>query len=184
MSEESTQEGTQEQQSQTETQSESGRPQAELDLIAENKKYRQRAQDAEKGNKERDDAAEALKNKRLEEEGKLKELNESLTTANAALKTKADEWDADKAVQKEQLLESLPEDKRDAYKDFSLTDLRIVTKDLVTTPKKVVVNDGAPGSVNMTDKEQQIAKITQDFSDNKIKTLSEYNRQLAAVRAS
>jgi hypothetical protein len=158
-----------------------GKSEAELALIKESQKYRGRAQEAEKELAELQDANKKAELDRLEEEGKIKEKNVLLTTDNEALKTKAGEWDSYKESRKQELLETLPEDKRESYKGFSLEQLEIVAKDLKTQPK-VEVNTQTPGSLNMTDTEKAIQELTQQFSESKI-THPQYQAGLAKLRA-
>ena len=158
-----------------------GKSEAELTAIKESQKYRGRAQEAEKELAEIKDAQKKAELDRLEEEGKIKEKNTLLTQDNEALKTKADEWDSYKESRKQELLETLPEDKREAYKDFSLEQLEIVAKDLQIKPK-VEVNTQTPGSLNMTDTEKAVQELTQQFSEAKI-SYPQYQESLTKLRA-
>lgn len=144
-----------------------GKSEAELAAIAESKKYRERAQKAEAENASMLEAQKQADLDALEAAGKFKEKNELLTKDNEALKVRAGEWDAYKDSRKEELLESLPEDKRESYKAFTLEQLEIVTKDLaIETPVKPSKN--APGSPTMTDSDKALDALTQQFQKGDI----------------
>ena len=158
-----------------------GKSEAELTAIKESQKYRGRAQAAEQELTKLQDANKKAELDRLEEEGKITEKNVLLTKDNEALKTKADEWDSYRESRKRELLETLPEDKREAYKDFSLEQLEIVAKDLKIQPK-VEVNTQTPGSLNMTDTEKAVQELSQKFNEAKI-TYPQYQESLSKLRA-
>lgn len=181
MPDENAETGDQEQEAQADEQEQSGVTDKERSLMAEAKKYRLQRSEAQTELAKLQDANKKAELEALETAGEFKEKNELLTADNERLTAIEKEWSADKEAQKEELLESLPEDKREAYKDFSLTQLRIVAKDLKIQPK-VEVNTQTPGSPNMTDTQKAIQELTQQFSESQI-THSQYKESLTKLRA-
>lgn len=145
---------------------------ADQALIAENKKYRERAQKAEADLKQRDDDAEKVRLETLKADGELGKLNEALTeklTISEAANTDYAEkfkviQDAEDVDRKE-LMDSLPEEKRALYEGTTLpmANLRKIVADVTGAPIPGVSEgrpSGAEGEippyrVDMTDAEKK-----------------------------
>ena len=95
-------------------------------LVAESKKYRLRAQDAEK---ERDDLKAQIAEKEnldLKAKEEFKTLSEKQEAELSELRPYRDKFEAIEASTREELLLKLPEDKRDEFKSESINTLRSV----------------------------------------------------------
>ena len=102
-------------------------------LIAESKKYRERAQKAEKATAELQAKQEAATKAQLEEQNKYKELYEGEQTKVADLQPQAEAWSAYNTVKRQSLLEELPEDDRELYGKLDLMDLEAHVKRFLST---------------------------------------------------
>ena len=97
------------------------------ELIAESKKYRKRAQDAENR------LAKLEKNLAKAEEAKLKEkedfkaLYEQVSSKNETLAANAEKWGKYEEAKRSSLLESHPEDERESLSKLDLETLEYVT---------------------------------------------------------
>jgi len=121
------------------------------ELTAEASKYHKRAQTAEQVNSDREAELETAKTAKLIEDGKLKELNESLTSDLDKYKSdiegykgKAELYDADQVSQRDALIAKLPEDERDELKDLPLLALKAVVKRIETKPPPKIDEQGRP----------------------------------------
>ena len=89
-------------------------------LVAESKKYRLRAQDAEK---ERDvlkvEIAD-MKNQELKDKEDYKTLSEKQSAELAEVSPYKEKYEAEMQLQKDELLVKIPENKRDEFKDESV----------------------------------------------------------------
>lgn len=110
-------------------------------LIVENQKYRKRAQEAEASLAKLNADSETVRQARLKEEGRLAELNteheatiETLTAENAAFTEKFKVIAEAEAKEVEDLLGTLPEEKRVLYAGVSLPNLRQLVADATGTP--------------------------------------------------
>ena len=101
--------------------------------IAESKKYRKRAQDAETR------LAKLEKNLAKAEESKLKEkedfkaLYEQVSSKNESLTANADKWGKYEETKRASLLENHPEDERESLSKLDLETLEYVTNKINTT---------------------------------------------------
>jgi len=98
----------------------------ESEYIAESKKYRLRAQDAEK---ERDDLKAQIAeqdNLKLKANEEFKTLSEKQEAELSELRPYRDKFEAIEASTREELLLKLPEDKREEFKSESINTLRSV----------------------------------------------------------
>ena len=143
------------------------RPEADLALIAESKKYRERAQKAEATLAKQESERKAADEKALEDQGKFKELNANLTLERDALKIEADEYTAYKEGRKKELLEQLPEEDREDFGDFSMAQLEKVVKKFKSEKRPKVV-DGSPGTFTITDQSKALVELTKKLNTAEI----------------
>tara|TARA_Y100001963_G_scaffold159868_1_gene265851 strand:- start:12244 stop:12780 length:537 start_codon:yes stop_codon:yes gene_type:complete len=125
------------------------------------KKQRQRAQEAERKYNELAAKMEEQKNAQLAEQGKYKEMYEDLKTKATAWENDSNEYRKFVDSEKSNLLESLPEDDRDDFKDLSLTQLKKIVSKVQTKPEKPSVVRGDVGTnieMNKTFKEMTEAE--------------------------
>ena len=144
-----------------------GKSEADLALIAESKKYRERAQKAEAKSAKQESTRKVADEKALEDEGKFKELNANLTRERDALKVEADEYSAYKEGRKKELLEQLPEEDREDFGDFSMAQLEKVVKKFKSETRPKVV-DGQPGVFKITDQSKALVELTQKLNTAEI----------------
>ena len=149
------------------TEVKTGKSDAELALIAESKKYRVRAQEAEATLAKQESERKAADEKAREDEGKFKELNANLTKERDALKIEADEYTAYKEGRKKELLEQLPEEDREDFGDFSMAQLEKVVKKFKSETRPKVV-DGQPGTFTITDQSKALVELTQRMNKGEI----------------
>ena len=96
----------------------------DVGLVAESKKYRLRAQDAEKERDALKAKIEEIDNLKLKENEEFKTLSEKQESVISELKGYKEKYlDIEKST-KEELLLKLPEDRRDDFKDESVKTLR------------------------------------------------------------
>ena len=88
------------------------------DLIAESKKYRQRAQTAEAELKELKEKQKLQEQQQLEEKEEFKTLYESVKTENEALKPKVEMFEMQEKQRREHLLSQLSEEEQEIYTDL------------------------------------------------------------------
>ena len=144
-----------------------GKSEADLTLIAESKKYRERAQKAEATLAKQESERKAADEKALEDQGKFKELNANLTLERDALKVEADEYTAYKEGRKKELLEQLPEEDREDFGDFSMAQLEKVVKKFKSETRPKVV-DGSPGTFTITDQSKAMVELTKKLNTAEI----------------
>ena len=107
---------------------------AQNEYIAESKKYRKRAQDAES------ELAKVKKQIAQQEEAKLKEkedfktLYEKLSAENEKLSSTAEKWNTYESNKRNSLLESHPEEERESLSKLDLETLEYVTNKIKTKP--------------------------------------------------
>ena len=82
--------------------------------------------------------------KKLEEEGKFKELNEKLAKERDVYKVQAEQWNQYQEVRRKALIEKIPEEDREIYDELSLSKLE---KAVEKFNKNVKVNVASPGGV-------------------------------------
>ena len=96
-------------------------------LIAESKKYRKRAQDAEARLAELEAKMDKEEELKMIAEGKKDELIEKYQNDNKTLLSKANRWDSYEESRRQSLLEQHPEDDRATLVDLPLNTLEYVT---------------------------------------------------------
>jgi len=123
-----------------------GNPDKSAEYLADAKKYRGRAQEAEAKLAEIEKAQEAQRTADLEAKGQWDTLKTEMEQKIDTLTSKASEWDTYQQTKRTALVEKLPEDKREVYSDLPLDKLENLVQDLTTIkPGTVPVNTaGAP----------------------------------------
>ena len=103
---------------------------AQSEHIAESKKYRKRAQDAESQLAKLNKQLEAQENTKLKEKEEFKTLAEKLEAENTSLNSYKEKYDSLVEQRKTALLEKLPEDKREQFKNKELDVLEFMVSEL------------------------------------------------------
>jgi thymidylate synthase len=103
---------------------------AQNEYIAESKKYRKRAQEAESKLAELNKQLEAQENAKLKEKEEFKTLAEKLEAENTSLNDYKQRYESIVEQRKSALLEQLPEDKREHFKDKELDVLEFMVSEL------------------------------------------------------
>lgn len=99
-------------------------------LIAESKKYRKRAQDAEARIAQLEAKFNEQENAKLKEQEEFKELAEKLESELNKTTPYKEKFEAMEKKSKEKLLQMLPESKRDEFKDKDLDVLEFMVENL------------------------------------------------------
>ena len=105
---------------------------AQNEYIAESKKYRKRAQDAESQLGELQKQIEAQENKKLEEEKQFQELANKYKSERDEYSSYKDKYEGIVEQRRNVLLERLPEDKRETFKNKDLDVLEFMVSELKT----------------------------------------------------
>ena len=92
--------------------------------VAESKKYRLRAQDAEKERDVLKAEIADMKNQELKDKEDYKTLSEKQSAELAEVSPYKEKYEAEMQLQKDELLVKIPENKRDEFKDESVKTLR------------------------------------------------------------
>ena len=113
---------------------------AQSEHIAESKKYRKRAQEAENKLAELEKKLESQENLKLKEKEEFKTLYEKVSLENENLSKKAAKWQTYEENRKTSLLEQLPKDKREQFlnKDLETLELVVSTITKQTAPEPQV----------------------------------------------
>ena len=101
--------------------------------IAESKKYRKRAQDAEAKLKEYQDKFTQVEEAKLKEKEDFKALYEKVSSENSNLTSSAEKWTNHEKTRRTSLLEKHPEDDREQLSKLDLDTLEFVTKKINNT---------------------------------------------------
>jgi len=123
----------------TETVSEGTTPQTPTEtpdvgsLIAESKKYRQRSQDAEAQLAKLQAKLEQQENAKLKEKEDFKELAEKFESQVNDLSPYKEKYESMVNTRKQKLLERLPEDKRETFKNKDLDVLEFMAENINST---------------------------------------------------
>jgi len=96
-------------------------------LIAESKKYRKRAQDAEARIAEMEKKMAKAEESKLKEKEDFKTLYEKVASENETLSSVADKWTKYEETRRASLLEKHPEDERESLANLPLDTLEFVT---------------------------------------------------------
>ena len=107
---------------------------AQSEHIAESKKYRKRAQDAEKQLSELQQQLKDQENLKLKEKEEFKTLYEKVSLENEGLSKEAGKWKTCEENKKASLLEQIPEDKREQFKNKDLETLELVVSTIAKQP--------------------------------------------------
>ena len=121
-------------------------------LVAESKKYRKRAQDAEARIAKMEKTMAKAEEIKLKEKEDFKSLYEKVSSENESLSSVAEKWTKYEETRRASLLESHPEEDRESLANLPLDTLEFVTnkinnvqnkqnaKEVVGRPKNVVTN--------------------------------------------
>jgi len=101
-------------------------------IIAESKKYRQRAQAAEERLAAIEKAQREAEEAKLAEQGEFKELLAKREAELEALSAKASEWDNYQATRKDAILSGWTDDQKETFGDLSLDKLEALDKQFKT----------------------------------------------------
>ena len=102
-------------------------------LIAESKKYRTRAQDAEARIAKMEKTLKKAEETKLKEKEDFKALYEKVSSENESLSSVADKWTKYEETRRASLLEKHPEEDRDSLKGLPLESLEYVTNKIVSS---------------------------------------------------
>ena len=105
--------------------------------IAESKKYRKRAQDAEMRLKEYQEKFAKVEEAKLKEKEDFKALYEKVSSENANLTTNAEKWTKYEDTRRKSLLEKHPEDERESLNKLDLETLEFVTNKINNVKQNV-----------------------------------------------
>ena len=112
---------------------------------------------------------ETARQKKLEEDGKLKELLSEKETSIKELQGKADQWDKYKSDRKDMLLSKLPEKDRADFADLKLTQLEKVVNKLTTgsgSGSQPTANENpARGRSDLNMKEMSRSQVRDNWED-------------------
>jgi len=123
---------------------------AQNEYIAESKKYRKRAQDAETRLAKLEQQLQSQENAKLKEKEEFKTLAEKLEAENTSLSSYKDKYDGLVEKRKAVLIEKLPEDKREQFINKDLDVLEFMVSELSSnTPAEPQVR----GTVNAPKKD-------------------------------
>ena len=103
------------------------------ELIAESKKYRKRAQDAEAKLAKYEKAKSKAEEERLKEKEEFKTLYEKASSEIESLTANAEKWSKYEETKRASLLESHPEGERESLSKLDLDTLEYVTNKINTT---------------------------------------------------
>ena len=103
------------------------------ELIAESKKYRKRAQDAEARLSEYDKKFAKQEEAKLKEKEDFKTLYEKVSSENSNLTSNAEKWTKYEEKRRASLLEKHPEDDREKLSNLDLDTLEYVTNKINNT---------------------------------------------------
>ena len=132
---------------------------AQNEYIAESKKYRKRAQDAENRLAELNKKLESQENAKLKEKEEFKTLAEKFEAEVDSLSPYKEKYEALVEQRKTSLLEKLPEDKREHFKDKELDVLEFMVSELGS---KTTNEPTARGTVKAKNPIEGWGKMSQD----------------------
>jgi len=123
---------------------------AQSEHIAESKKYRKRAQDAESKLAELTKTLQSQENDKLKEKEEFKTLAEKLEAENTSLNSYKEKYDGLVEQRRNVLLEKLPEDKRETFKNKDLDVLEFMVSEM---PSQSISEPQVRGTVKTPAKE-------------------------------
>ena len=116
----------------------------ENSLIAESKKYRSRAQEAESQLAELRASLEKKKEEELAKQNKWEELATKRQSELDSIKSDYERLKGAEQAYKEELLNSLGEDERETFKDLSVSQLRALSEKLKIETQEVPSTSSTP----------------------------------------
>ena len=102
-------------------------------LVLENKKYRQRSQEAEERLAKLEKKLASAEEAKLKEKEDFKALYEKVSSENESLNTTAQKWNKYEENRRNTLLESAPEDERERLAGLDLDTLEYITGKLTSS---------------------------------------------------
>ena len=146
-------------------------------LIAESKKYRSRAQDAEEKLAKYEKKAATDREKSMADQNKWQELAEErglkLTEQEPVIEAAMNEI----ASFREELLADFDEEDREAFGDLNLTQLRTLHRKLINESTSVRPTDGTPARTINPDNKNWLEMDQKDRRDNWQSILDGYRRR-------
>ena len=147
---------------------------AQNEYIAESKKYRKRAQDAESQLAKLNKKLEAQENAKLKEKEEFKTLAEKFEAEVDSLSPYKEKYEALVEQRKTSLLEKLPEDKREQFNNKDLDVLEFMVSELSSKTanepqaRATVKSKAKPYSqLSVEEKKQNWADIVKSFTSKK-----------------
>jgi hypothetical protein len=116
----------------------------ESSLTYENKKYRQRAQEAEAKIAELEKKFTSIEEARLKEKEDFKTLYEKASSENESLASTAKKWEEYESNRRKSLLELAPEEERERLEKLDLDTLEYITNKINTTKSNAPEVAGNP----------------------------------------
>ena len=124
-------------------------------LIAESKKYRKRSQDAEAKLKQLQSELAKAEEAKLKEKEDFKTLYEKTASEMEAYKSQADKWTNYETTKREALLNSVPEEEREAMSKLDLDTLEFVTNK---------INNAKPNAPEIVGQTKQV-KLEKSYAE-------------------
>ena len=119
----------------------------DVGLVAESKKYRLRAQDAEGREEALKTKLANIENQQLKDKEDYKTLSEKQASELSDLSPYKEKYEAEMQLQKDKLLDKIPENKRDEFKDENVKTLRGIVSMLdENKPSEAPTARGSVGS--------------------------------------
>ena len=118
-------------------------------LVAESKKYRKRAQDAEARLAKLESKLAKAEEAKLKEKEDFKTLYEKTASEMEVYKSQADKWASYESVKREALLSSIPEEERETMSKLDLETLEFVTNKISNVKPNMPEVVGQPRTPEM-----------------------------------
>ena len=135
-------------------------------LIAESKKYRKRAQDAEARIAKMEKTLAKAEETKLKEKEDFKALYEKVSSENESLSSVAEKWTKYEETRRASLLESHPEEDRESLSKLDLDTLEYVTNKINTTKANAPEVAGNPRKDYKTPAKDWTSLSPQERRDN------------------
>ena len=145
--------------------------------IAESKKYRKRAQDAEAQLAKLEKSLKAAENDKLKKKEEFKTLYEQASSENEKLSAKAEKWAKYEETKRASLLESHPEDERESLSNLDLETLEYVTNKINSRKPNAPEQAGQARTSAPEIKLSDFNKMTkQEKKENWAKYMNQYKK--------
>ena len=143
-------------------------------LIAESKKYRKRAQDAEARIAELEKTMAKTEEAKLKEKEDFKSLYEKVSSENESLSSVAEKWTKYEETRRASLLEKHPEEERESLQGLPLDTLEFVTNKITNTkpnapeiagnPRKIVKPNQNWAEMSAEERRENWGEIVKGFN--------------------